>query len=49
MCEARGKALTDEMAEHVVQELRPKHPVLAAIIERGHQMDLKDFCCSDCH
>jgi hypothetical protein len=39
MREARGKALTDEMAEHVVQELRPKHSVLAAVIERGHQMD----------
>ena len=48
MCEARGKALTDEMAEHFVQELRPKHPVLTAVTERGHQMDLKDFCCSDC-
>lgn len=42
MREARGKALTDEMAERVVQELRPKHPVLAAVIERGHQMDLKE-------
>ena len=42
MREARGKALTDEMAEHVFQELRPKHPVLAAVIERGHQMDLKE-------
>jgi len=41
MCEALGKAFTDEMAEHVVQELRPKHPVLAAVIERKHQMDLK--------
>ena len=30
------------MAEHVLQELRPKHPVLAAVIERGHQMDLKE-------
>jgi hypothetical protein len=37
MREARGKALSDEMAEHVVQELRSKHPVLAAVIERGHQ------------
>ena len=42
MREARGKALSDEMAEHVVQELRSKHPVLAAVIERGHQMDLKE-------
>ena len=23
-------------------ELRPKHPVLAAVTERGHQMDLKE-------
>ena len=42
MREARGKALTDEMAEHVVKELRPTHPILAAVIERGHQMDLKE-------
>jgi hypothetical protein len=42
MREARGKALTDEMAQLVVKELRPKHPVLAAIIERGHQMDMKE-------
>ncbi len=42
MREARGKALTDEMAEQVVNELKPKHPVLAAIIERGHRMDLKE-------
>src|ERR1044072_972200 len=42
MREARGKALTDEMAEHIVRELRPKHPILAAVIERGHQMDLKE-------
>jgi hypothetical protein len=32
MREARGKTLTDEMAEHVIQELRPKHPVLAAVV-----------------
>jgi diphthamide biosynthesis methyltransferase len=42
MREARGKALTDEMAQQIVKELRPKHPVFAAIIERGHQMDLKE-------
>ena len=42
MREARGKALTDEMAQQVVKELKPKHPVLAAIIERGHQMDMKE-------
>ena len=42
MREALGKALTDEMAQQVVKELKPKHPVLAAIIERGHQMDMKE-------
>jgi hypothetical protein len=42
MREARGTALTDEMAEHIVKELKPKHPVLAAVIERGHRMDLKE-------
>ena len=42
MREARGKALSDETADHIVRELRPKHPVLAAVIERGHQMDLKE-------
>jgi diphthamide biosynthesis methyltransferase len=42
MREARGKVLSDEMAQHVVKELRPKHPILAAIIERGHEMDLKE-------
>ena len=42
MREARGKALTDEMAQQIVKELRPKHPVFAAIIERGHQMDIKE-------
>jgi hypothetical protein len=30
-----------KLAEHVVRELRSKHPVLAAVIEREHQMDLK--------
>jgi hypothetical protein len=42
MREARGKALSDETAEHIVKELRPKHPILAAVIERGHRMDLKE-------
>jgi hypothetical protein len=42
MREARGKALTDETAERIVRELRPKHPILAAVIERGHRMDLKE-------
>jgi hypothetical protein len=42
MREARGKALTDEMSQEIVQQLRPKHPILAAVIERGHKMDLKE-------
>lgn len=42
MREARGTALTDEMAQHIVTELKPKHPILAAVIERGHRMDLKE-------
>lgn len=42
MREAREKALTDEMAQHIVKELRPKHPVFASIIERGHQMDMRE-------
>lgn len=42
MREARGKALTDEIAEQVVKELRPKHPILAAVIEKGHRIDMKE-------
>jgi hypothetical protein len=42
MREARGTALTDETAQQIVKELKPKHPVLAAVIERGHRMDLKE-------
>jgi hypothetical protein len=42
MREARGTALTDETAKQVVKELRPKHPILAAVIERGHKMDMKE-------
>ena len=40
--EARGKALSDETAQQLVKELKPKHPVFAALIERGHQMDLRE-------
>jgi hypothetical protein len=42
MREARGKALSDETAQQIVKELKPKHPVFAAIIERGHQMDMRE-------
>lgn len=40
--EARGKALSDETAQQLVKELKPRHPVFAALIERGHQMDLRE-------
>jgi hypothetical protein len=40
--EARGKTLTDEAAEQIVKELKPRHPAFAAAIERGHQMDLRE-------
>ncbi len=43
MREARGKALSDEMAQQIVKELKPKHPVFTAIIERGHQMDMREM------
>ena len=42
MREARGKSLTDEATEQIVKELRPKHPAFAAVIERGHQMDMRE-------
>ena len=48
MREARGKALSDEMAQQIVKELKPKHPVFAAVIERGplrfHGTDLRKYC-----
>jgi hypothetical protein len=42
MREARGKALTDEAAQQIVNELKPKHPVFAELIQRGHQLDLRE-------
>ncbi|HEU4823674.1 MAG TPA: hypothetical protein VFS97_09655 [Nitrososphaeraceae archaeon] len=42
MREAQGTALSEETAEKIVKELKPKHPILAAIIERGHRMDMKE-------
>ena len=42
MREARGKAVTDEMAQQIVKELKANHPALAAVIERGHQMDMRE-------
>jgi diphthamide biosynthesis methyltransferase len=40
--EARGKTLTDEATQQIVNELKPKHPVFAEIIQRGHQMDMRE-------
>ncbi len=34
--EARGKALTDETTQQIVNKLKDKHPVFAEIVERGH-------------
>ena len=42
MREAQGTALNEETAQKVVKELKPKHPILAAVIERGHKMDMKE-------
>ncbi len=42
MREARGKSLTDEMTQQVVNKLKPKHPVFAEIVEKGSQLDLKE-------
>jgi hypothetical protein len=45
MREARGTALSDEMAANIVKELKPKHPILAAVIERGHKNGFERDCC----
>jgi len=37
-----AKVLTGESAQRIVKELRPEHPDFAAIIERGHQKDLRE-------
>lgn len=39
---AREKAITDKMIEERIQELKPRHPVIAAILESIHQMNLKE-------
>jgi thymidylate synthase ThyX len=46
--EARGKTLTDEAAEQIVKELKPRHPAFAAAIERGHHRHEGDARCTDC-
>ena len=49
MREARGKALTDEMAQQIVKELKPKHPVFARYHRKrtsnGYEGDRR---CTDC-
>jgi hypothetical protein len=40
--EARGKTLTDEATQQIVNELKPKHPVFAEIVQKGHQMDIRE-------
>jgi len=42
MREAQGTALSEETAQKIVKELRPNHPILAAVIERGHKTDMKE-------
>jgi hypothetical protein len=42
----RGKAINDETAAQLVKELKPKHPVFAEIIERGHEGDSRRSDCS---
>jgi len=36
------KRITYELVHENIKEFKSKHPVLAAVIERGHQMDLKE-------
>ena len=36
------KAITNEMVEEKIKQLKPIHPELAAVAERIHQMDLKE-------
>jgi transposase len=36
------KAITDEMVEEKIKQLKPIHPQLAAVAERIHEMDLKE-------
>ncbi len=43
MREDRGKDLTDEKTQQIVSELRNNdHPILAEIVERGHEMDVRE-------
>lgn len=38
----REKAITDEMVEERIEELKPHHSVFAAILEKVHEMNLKE-------
>ena len=38
----RERAITDEMVEERIKELKPHHPVFAAILEKVHEMNLKE-------
>jgi hypothetical protein len=35
------REITDEMVEEKIKELKPHHPIFAAILERVHEMNLK--------
>jgi len=40
--EAREKILTDETTQRIVNELKGKNPVFAEIVERAHEMDVRE-------
>ena len=42
LVDTREKAITDEMVEERIKELKPHHPVFAAILEKVHKMNLKE-------
>jgi hypothetical protein len=48
LASTQEKIITDEMVEEKTKELRPHHPVVAAILEREYGMNLRDSQCSGC-
>ncbi len=34
--------ITDQMVEEKISEIRTKHPILASVLDRIHNMDLKE-------
>ena len=34
--------VTDQMVEEKISEIRTKHPILASVLDRIHNMDLKE-------